>query len=177
MRFGDSSTFLYQSGFGALSGPLSGSILEVFLEPPEQLWAPGGVLGAPGAVLKAYKRRLGRSLGRHRAVLGSLEAMLEQSGGQKAPKMEPKRVPNRAPEATRADHDETLILTTVRRISICFFRVSGLLFVLNMGPEWVPNRIIDTEGVRKPLDRLLDGSWRYLGALLEALGVLLERLK
>ena len=46
MRFGDSSTFLYQSGFGTLSGPLPGAILEVFLEPPEQLWAPGGVLGA-----------------------------------------------------------------------------------------------------------------------------------
>ena len=46
MRFGDSSTFFYQSGLGTLSGPLPGSISEVFLEPPEQLWAPGGVLGA-----------------------------------------------------------------------------------------------------------------------------------
>ena len=54
---------------------------------------PGGVLGGPGAVLEAYKRHLGGSLGRLGAVLGALEAMLEPSGGQKAPKMEPKRVP------------------------------------------------------------------------------------
>ena len=46
MRFGDSLTIFYQSGFGTLSEPLPGSISEVFLEPPEQLWAPGGVLGA-----------------------------------------------------------------------------------------------------------------------------------
>ena len=71
---------------------------------------PGGVLGGPGAVLEAYKRRLGGSLGRLGAVLRALEAMLEPSGGQKAPKMEPQRVPNRAPEATRAENDETLIL-------------------------------------------------------------------
>ena len=67
-------------------------------------------MGGPGAVLKAYKRHLGSSLGRLGAVLGALEAMLEPSRGQKAPKIEPKRVPNRAPEATRAENDETLIL-------------------------------------------------------------------
>ena len=66
-------------------------------------------MGGAGAVLEAYKRRLERSLGRLGAVLGALEAMLEPSGGQKAPKMEPKRVPNRAPEATRAENDETLV--------------------------------------------------------------------
>ena len=65
-------------------------------------------MGGAGAVLEAYKRRLERSLGRLGAVLRALEAMLESSG-QKAPKMEPKRVPNRAPEATQAEHGETLI--------------------------------------------------------------------
>ena len=70
----------------------------------------GGVLGGAGAVLEAYKRRLGSSPGRLGAVLGPLEAMLEPSGCQKAPKMEPKRVPNQAPEATRAEYGETLIL-------------------------------------------------------------------
>ena len=60
---------------------------------------PGGVLGGPG---------VGGSLGRLGAVLGALEAMLETSGGQKAPKIEPKRVPIRAPEVTRAENDETL---------------------------------------------------------------------
>ena len=70
---------------------------------------PGGVLGGPGAVLEAYKRRLGGSLGRLGAVLGALEAMLEPSGGQKAPKMEPKMAPNRAPEAIRTENGKTLI--------------------------------------------------------------------
>ena len=69
-----------------------------------------GVLGGAGAVLEAYKRRLGGFLGRLGAVMGTLEAMLEPSGSQKAPKMEPKRVPNRAPEATRTENGETLIL-------------------------------------------------------------------
>ena len=53
-------------------------------------------------------RRLGGSLGRLGAVLGALEAMLEPSGCQKAPKIEPKCVPSRAPEVTRAENDETL---------------------------------------------------------------------
>ena len=69
----------------------------------------GGVLGGAGTALEAYKRRLGGSLGRLGAVLGPVEAMLEPSGGQKAPKMKPKRAPNRAPEATRAENGETLI--------------------------------------------------------------------
>ena len=47
----------------------------------------GGVLGGAGTALEAHKRRLGRSLDRLRAVLGALEAMLQPSGGQKAPKM------------------------------------------------------------------------------------------
>ena len=69
----------------------------------------GGVLGGPAAVLEAYQRRLGGSLGRLGAVLGALEGMLEPSGGQKASKMKPKRDPNRAPQATRAENGETLI--------------------------------------------------------------------
>ena len=65
-------------------------------------------MGGAWAVLEAYKRRLEGSLGRLGAVLGALEAMLEPSGGQKAPKMEPKSSPNRAPEATPAENGETL---------------------------------------------------------------------
>ena len=53
----------------------------------------GGVLGDAGAALEAYKRRLGGSLGRLGAVLGALEAMLQPSGGQKAPKMQPQKGP------------------------------------------------------------------------------------
>ena len=94
-----------------------------------QLWGrlgragvgPGGVLGGAGAALETYNRRLVGFLGRLGAVLGALEAMLEPSGGQKAPKMSPKRVPNRAPEATRAEYGETLFfLTTAHRISMVF---------------------------------------------------------
>ena len=58
-----------------------------------------------------------------------------------------------------------------------FFQVSGLFFRVKIGPKLVPNRIIDAEGVRKPLDRPLDGSWMHLGAFLAALEVLLERSK
>ena len=71
---------------------------------------PGGVLGNPRAVLEAYKKRLGGSLGCLGAVLRALEAMLEPSGGQNSPKVEPKWDPNRAPEATRAEYGETVIL-------------------------------------------------------------------
>jgi len=87
--------------------------LEALGEPKGRLGragvGPGGVLGGPGAVLEAYKRRLGGSLGRLGAVLRALEAMLEPSGCQKAPKMEPKQVPDRAPEATRVECGETLM--------------------------------------------------------------------
>ena len=69
------------------------------------LWA----WNSPCIEHRTKKKRLRRSQGRLGAVLGPLEAMLEPSGGQKAPKMEPKRVPNRAPEATRAENGETLI--------------------------------------------------------------------
>ena len=79
--------------------------------------SPGGVFGALEAFLEASWEVLGRSWsclggspGRPGAVLGALEAMLEPSGSQKAPKMEPKSVPNRAPEVTRTENGETLIV-------------------------------------------------------------------
>ena len=37
------------------------------------------------------------------------------------------------------------------------------------GSQWVPNRIIDAEGVKKPLDRHLGGYDSALGAILGAL--------
>ena len=43
-------------------------------------------------------------------------------------------------------------------------------FWMQMCPKVVPNRIIDVEGVRKPLDRPLDGSWRDLDGSWSALG-------
>ena len=87
-------------------------------------------MGGAGAVLEAYKTRLGRSLGRLGAVLGALEAMLEPPGGQKAPKMEPQRVPNRAPEATRAENGETLIFDDSTK-DFNYFHVSGFLLGAN----------------------------------------------
>ena len=58
-------------------------------------------------VLETYTKRLERSLGRLGAALGALEAMLEPSGGQKAPKMEPQSFSNKAPKATLAEDAET----------------------------------------------------------------------
>ena len=57
------------------------------------------------------------------------------------------------------------------------FQVSGLVYVLKMRSRLFPNRIIDAEGVRKPLDRPLDGSWSGLEGSRSALGVLLDRPK
>ena len=95
-------------------------------------------MGGAGAVLEAYKRRLERSLGRLGAVLGALEAMLEPSGGQKAPKMEPKSSPNRAPKATLAEDAETLIFNESCK-DFNDFQVSGHYFcvkyMFKMGSE------------------------------------------
>ena len=38
-----------------------------------------------------------------------------------------------------------------------------------ISPKWVPNRIIDAEGIRKALDRHLGGYHSALGAILGAL--------
>ena len=97
-----------------------GDVLEAHravLEPVGEPWGrfgragsgPGGVVGGLWKILEAHKGRLGGSQGRLGAVLGALEAMLEPSGRQNAPKMEPKRISNRAMEATRAQNGETLI--------------------------------------------------------------------
>ena len=109
-------------------------------------------MGDAGAVLEAYKRRLGGSLGRLGAVLRALEAMLERSGCQKAPKMEPKRVPNRAPEATRAEYCETLI-----------FKVQGSLCGVKVGSQMGSESHLRRGSFQK-------ASWRPLGAILEASG-------
>ena len=137
---------------------------------------PGGVLGGPGAVLEAYKRRLGGSLGRLGAVLRALEAMLEPSGCQKAPKMEPKRVPNRAPEATRAEYGETLIFNASTQDFHVFFESQTTMFELKLGSKWVPNCTIDAEGVGKPLDRYLGRYDRALEGILAAPGRILAAI-
>ena len=122
-------------------------------------------MGASWAVLKASWEVLGRSwrrirgvleapLGRLGAVLGAWEAMLEPSGGQKAPQMEPKRIPNRAPEATRVENCKTLIFNDGTK-DFNDFVPQGSFLAQKMVPKWVPNRIIDAEGVRKPLERHL----------------------
>ena len=46
-----------------------------------------------------------------------------------------------------------------------------------MGPKWVPNRIIDAEGIRKALDRHLGGDHNALGAILDALGAVLSAIR
>ena len=60
----------------------------------------------------------------------------------------------------------------------------GSVLAPKMGPKWVPNRIIDAEGIKQPFDRHLGGYHsalrRVLGALgriLRSLGTLLGRLE
>ena len=55
--------------------------------------------------------------------------------------------------------------------------VSGLLWALKMASKIVPNRIIDAEGVRKPLDRHLGRYHSALGAILSALGRILSAIR
>ena len=47
---------------------------------------------------------------------------------------------------------------------------------LKMGSQWVPNRIIDAEGVRKPLERHR-GRYRALRGILGALGRILSAIR
>ena len=56
------------------------------------------------------------------------------------------------------------------------FEAPGSLFGGQIDPTLVPNRIIDAEGVIKPIVRPLDGSWSGLEGSWCALGVLLEGL-
>ena len=121
-------------------------------------------MGRPGAVLEAYKRRLGGFLGRLGAVLGALEAMLEPSGGQKAPKMEPKRLPNRAPEATRAENDETLIFND----STKDFNDLSCLRAPSWRQKWFQNGFQIASLTLKASDSVLTGILDAIIALLEA---------
>ncbi len=57
------------------------------------------------------------------------------------------------------------------------FQFQGFLFVLKIDPKLVSNGMIDAEGVRKPPDRLLDGSWSGFECSWSALGQLFERLQ
>ena len=53
----------------------------------------------------------------------------------------------------------------------------GSFLAPKMGPEWGPNRIIDAEGVKKPLDRHLGGYPSALRGILAALGRVLSAIK
>ena len=57
------------------------------------------------------------------------------------------------------------------------FQVSGHHFPLNIGLKWVPNRIIDSERVRKPLDRHVGRYPSALRAILAALERLLNAIR
>ena len=122
---------------------------------------PGSVLGDPGAILEASKRRLRGSLGHLRAVLRALEAMLEPSGCQKAPKMEPKQVPNRVPEATRAEYGKTLIFNDSTQDFNDFQGPRGSFWV----PNGVQNRVQNGISTQRPLESIVEASWKALGAL------------
>ena len=57
------------------------------------------------------------------------------------------------------------------------FHVSGLRFGTKMGSKWIPNRIIDAEGVRKALDRHLGPYDSALRGILAALGRILSAIR
>ena len=53
----------------------------------------------------------------------------------------------------------------------------GSFLAPNMAPKWGPNRIIDAEGVKKPLDRHLGGYPSALKGILAALGRVLSAIR
>ena len=57
------------------------------------------------------------------------------------------------------------------------FQVSGHHFPLKICSKWVPNRIIDSERVRKPLDRHGGRYHSALRAILAALGRVLSAIR
>ena len=57
------------------------------------------------------------------------------------------------------------------------FQVSGHHFPLKIGSKSVPNRIIDSERVRKPLDRHVRRYHSALRAILAALGRVLSAIR
>ena len=69
----------------------------------------GSLLGRPRRPLWNSWSCLAGLLGALGRVLGALEAVLEALEGQNLPKTETRRVPNRVPEATRAEHGETML--------------------------------------------------------------------
>ena len=58
-----------------------------------------------------------------------------------------------------------------------FFRSQAIIFPLKIGSKWVPNRIIDSERVRKPLDRHGGRYHSALRAILAALGRVLSAMR
>ena len=125
---------------------------------------PGGVLEGPGALLEVFKRCLGSSPGRPGAVLGALEAMLEPSGSQKAPKMEPQRVPNPALEAIPSENGKTLIFND----STQDFNDFSCLRVPFWHQKWVQNGFRIASLTLKASEGLLTGVLDAIIALLEA---------
>ena len=150
---------------GFLGAP--GPVLEALGESWGRLWCtgglPGGVLGGPGALLEVSKRCLGGSPGRPGAVLGALEAMLEPSGSQKAPKMEPKRVPNPALEAIPSENGKTLIFND----STQDFNDFSCLRAPFWHQKWVQNGF-------RIASSMLGASERLLARILDAIIALLE---
>ena len=121
-------------------------------------------LGASWAVLEASWEVLGRHWKRIRGVLEAPRVVLEPSWdlwkpcwshleANKLPKLSPKRVPIRAPEATRAENDETLIFNDSTKD---FNDMSGLRapFLCN---NWVQNGFRIASSTLKASESLLTG--------------------
>ena len=126
-----------------------------FLEP---CFSPlGALLDGSRAEKKCSCAALGRPKTTSKTVFSHL-------GGQKAPKTEPGKVPNRAPEATRAENSEILIFID-SSMNFNDFAGPGAPLWRNKNPKLVPNRVFDAEALRKPLENLLERSWRLQGPI------------
>ena len=80
--------------------------------------------------------------------------------GQKAPKTEPGRVQNGVQNRIRIENGEITKKhnTSHTKTYLLGSRVSKI--GPQTGPKLVPNRIFDAEALRKPLESLLERSWR-----------------
>ena len=119
-------------------------------------------------------RRPGASRSHLGGILGALGAILEANWGQKAPKRVPKRGPKRGPKVIRAENGK---ITKVYHSTqdLLDFSGPGLPFCVQNGvPKRGPNRSIEVEGVREPLEWLLERSWRLPGPKISAQDPLLR---
>ena len=145
----------------------------------------GGVLGGPRGVPGRRRRPLGGLLERLKglgmlldaswgalgAVKGTLERLLaapRRIPRQFAAILRAKRVAKGSPGGSQIGSRRRFELQTAKpqhfedvlRNSLFFLSPRASENMFKTGPKWVPNRIVHAEALRKPLESLLERSWR-----------------